>query len=126
MLFSSGYGVGAELLEISQSDTGKCSRAARLEIHPHEIQVRPPFVRDGCLFGLDDGILACVDLRDGSQRWKEGRYGHGQGLLVGDLYLLMAESGELVLLRPTPEAPNELARFRVFSSKTWNPIALCR
>jgi hypothetical protein len=28
------------------------------------------------------------------------------------------------LLQPTPDAPNELHRFRVFSSKTWNPIAL--
>jgi outer membrane protein assembly factor BamB len=65
-----------------------------------------------------------VNLADGAQRWKEGRYGHGQGLRVGDRYLLMAESGELVLLNPTPEAPNELARFRVFSSKTWNPPAL--
>jgi hypothetical protein len=44
--------------------------------------------------------------------------------VVGEDYLLMAESGELVLLRPTAEAPNELARFRVFDSKTWNPIAL--
>jgi outer membrane protein assembly factor BamB len=65
-----------------------------------------------------------VDLKDGSQRWKEGRYGHGQGLLVRDLFLLMAENGELVLLRPTPESPNELHRFRVFTAKTWNPIAL--
>jgi outer membrane protein assembly factor BamB len=32
--------------------------------------------------------------------------------------------GELVLLRPTPEGPNELARFRVFDDKTWNPLAL--
>jgi len=23
------------------------------------------FVRDGCVFGLDDGIFACVDLDDG-------------------------------------------------------------
>jgi hypothetical protein len=82
------------------------------------------FVRDGFLFGLDDGIFACVDLKDGSQRWKEGRYGHGQGLLVGEFYLLMSELGELVLLRPTPDSPSELARFRVFNSKTWNPIAL--
>jgi hypothetical protein len=36
----------------------------------------------------------------------------------------MAESGELVLLRPTPAAANELGRFRVFNTKTWNPIAL--
>jgi hypothetical protein len=36
----------------------------------------------------------------------------------------MAEGGELVLLQPTSAAPNELARFRVFNSKTWNPPAL--
>jgi hypothetical protein len=30
----------------------------------------------------------------------------------------------LILLQPTAAAPNELARFRVFGSKTWNPIAL--
>ena len=36
----------------------------------------------------------------------------------------MAENGELVLLRPTPTGPGELHRFRVFSAKTWNPIAL--
>jgi len=68
--------------------------------------------------------LACIALSDGTDRWKQGRYGHGQGLLIGDLLLLMAENGELILLRPTPEGPNELHRFRVFSSKTWNPIAL--
>ena len=129
VLFSSGYGVGAELLEISQK-SNSTPTAPALEISPVWKSIRMKakfshlFVRDGCVFGLDDGMLACVDLRDGTQRWKEGRHGHGQGLLVGENYLLMAESGELVLLRPTPEAPNELARFRVFNSKTWNPIAL--
>jgi outer membrane protein assembly factor BamB len=124
VLFSSGYGVGAELLEISQVTTNRL--AARLIWK--SIRMKSKFAhiyaRDGSLYGLDDGIFACLNLADGSQRWKEGRYGHGQGLLVDDFYLLMAESGELVLLRPTPEAPNELARFRVFNSKTWNPIAL--
>jgi len=124
VLFSSGYGYGAELIEISKDTAGKLS-AERLWKSPRmKAKFAHLFVRDGYLYGLDDGVFACVDLKDGSQRWKEGRYGHGQGLLVNDLYLLMAESGELVLLRPTPEAPNELARFRVFSTKTWNPIAL--
>lgn len=35
-------------------------------------------------------------------------------LLAGDLLPVRAESGELVLLRPKPEALNELHRFRVF------------
>jgi outer membrane protein assembly factor BamB len=124
VLFSSGYGVGAELLEISQRESGKFSAKQVWKSIRMKAKFAHLFVRDGFLYGLDDGILACVDLRDGSQRWKEGRYGHGQGLLVGDLYLLMAESGELVLLRPTSEAPNELGRHRVFDTKTWNPIAL--
>ena len=124
VIFSSGYGVGTELLEIGNNDKGRLIGQLVWKSIRMKAKFSHLFVRDGCLFGLDDGIFACMDLKDGAQRWKEGRYGHGQGLLVGDLYLLMAESGELVLLRPTPDAPNELARFRVFNSKTWNPMAL--
>ncbi len=123
VVFSSGYGVGAELLQVSQTNS-KLAVTALWKSIRMKSKFSHLFARDGFLYGLDDGIFACVDLKDGSQKWKEGRYGHGQGLAVGDLYLLMAESGELVLMRPTPDAPNELARFRVFESKTWNPIAL--
>lgn len=123
-LFSSGYGVGAELLEIRREAEGK--------LVPHRVwqskRLKSKFgslaARDGFAYGLDDGMFACIDLKDGSQRWKEGRYGHGQGLWIGDMNLLMAENGELVLLQPTPEAPNERHRFRVFDSKTWNPLAI--
>ncbi len=124
VLFSSGYGAGAELLEIGPDEPGKLAAKRIWKSIRMKAKFAHLFVRDGFLYGLDDGIFACVDLRDGSQRWKEGRYGHGQGLLVGDRYLLMAESGELVLLHPTPDAPTELARHRVFDTKTWNPIAL--
>ncbi len=124
VVFSSGYGRGSDLFELSRDAAGKLSAQRLWKTIRMKSKFGHLFIREGCLFGLDDGMFACVDLKDGSQRWKEGRYGHGQGLLVGDLYLLMAESGELVLLRPTPDASNELARFRVFSAKTWNPIAL--
>ncbi len=65
-----------------------------------------------------NGVQACVAVEDGALRWKEGRYSHGQMLLEDDLLLVTAETGELALLRPTPEAPNELRRFRVFTGKT--------
>ena len=124
VLFSSGYSVGAELLEISHDAARGHSAKTVWKSIRMKSKFGHLFARDGFLYGLDDGIFACVNLADGSQRWKEGRYGHGQGLLVGDLYLLMGESGEIILLRPTPDAPNELARFRVFGSRTWNPMAL--
>jgi outer membrane protein assembly factor BamB len=123
VLFSSGYGVGAELLRVARPDSGWV-----VESVWRSIRMKAKFAnmirKDGFLYGLDDGILACLDLADGSQRWKEGRYGHGQLLLVGDLLLVTAENGEVVLLEPTPDAPNELSRFTAFDHKQWNPPAL--
>lgn len=124
VVFTAGYGAGCEMLEIEAQPNGRLAPHSVWKSKKMKAKFANPVAREGFLYGLDDGILACVDLQDGSQRWKEGRYGHGQGLLIGDLYLLMSESGELALLRPTPEAPNELARLRVFNSKTWNTIAL--
>jgi outer membrane protein assembly factor BamB len=81
-------------------------------------------VHDGFVYGLDDGVLACVDPGTGERKWRGGRYGHGQVLLVGDLLLVQTEEGELVLVEPRPDALRELGRFPVFAQKTWNPPAL--
>lgn len=124
VFISAGYGVGAELVEVEKDASGKLTPTTVWSSKRMKAKFANPVMRDGFVYGLDDGILACLDLKDGSQRWKEGRYGHGQALLIGDLFLLMAESGELVLLKPTPEGPGELARHAIFDAKTWNPIAL--
>ena len=65
----------------------------------------------GFLYGLDEGVLVCLDPADGERRWKSGRYGHGQILLVDDLLLVQAEDGEVVLIDPNPEQLTEVARF---------------
>lgn len=124
VLFSSGYGVGSELLELHRTDGGAHLRASTVWKSTRLKSKFAHLFRIGeTLYGLDDGIMSAVDLRDGSQRWKEGRYGHGQGLLVGAQYLLMAESGELILMHPTPGGPSVQARLQVFNARTWNPIA---
>jgi len=81
-----------------------------------------PIVHQGYVYGLDDGIMACLDLATGLQKWKArgGRYGAGQMLLVGDLLLVQAESGELALVEPRPEQFIELGRFQAIDGKTWN------
>lgn len=124
VVFSSGYGVGAELLEVAaHAESGWSAR--RVWKSPRLKSKFANFVAKGDhLYGLYDGVLVSVAVTDGALRWKDGRYGHGQLLLVEDLLLVTAENGELVLLRPTPDAPGELHRFRVFNAKTWNPPAL--
>jgi outer membrane protein assembly factor BamB len=79
---------------------------------------------DGFFYGLDDGIMVCLDAASGEQKWKEGRYGHGQEILAGNLLLISAESGEVILLDPNPQASRELTRFSALNGKTWNPPAL--
>ena len=85
-------------------------------------------VHDGHAFGFDGSILACIDLQDGKRKWKGGRYGNGQMLLLKDqdLLLVLSEEGELALVAATPDRFSEIARFRVMDDKTWNHPVLTR
>jgi hypothetical protein len=57
--------------------------------------------------------------------WKNGRYGHGQLLLVGDSLLVLTESGEVVVIEASPSSNNNvLGRFQAIEGTTWNNIAL--
>jgi outer membrane protein assembly factor BamB len=79
-------------------------------------------VHEGHAFGFDGSILASMDLADGARKWKGGRFGHGQILLLAeqDLVLVLSEEGELALVGATPDEFRELARFKAIEGKTWN------
>lgn len=123
VFLSSAYGKGCALLEVSEQG-GKWSATPRWHTTHLKAKFSSVVVRDGFVYGLDESILACVDLKTGRRKWKGGRYGYGQLILAGDLLLVQAESGQVVLVEATPEAHRELSRCDALSHRTWTHPAL--
>ena len=125
VFIAAGYGVGCVMLKIDRSASGWSAVALWKNRN-----LKPKFtnlVRQGhYVYGLDEGVLTCMNLDQGNRVWKEGRYGHGQILLVDDLLLIQAESGDVALVEISPEKPREQARFPALQGKTWNNPVLVR
>ncbi|MBI1841504.1 MAG: PQQ-like beta-propeller repeat protein [Verrucomicrobia bacterium] len=124
VIVSSGYGTGSGRVSVKRDPSGKWTATEIWRSNRLKAKFTNLVVRQGFLYGLDDGIMACLDAETGQFRWKDGRYGHGQVLLVGNLLLVLAESGDLAMLDPSPDGLREICRSRVLQGKTWNPPAL--
>ncbi|HKR60653.1 MAG TPA: PQQ-binding-like beta-propeller repeat protein [Pyrinomonadaceae bacterium] len=79
-------------------------------------------VHKGHAYGFEGSSIACIDLKDGNRKWKGGRYGHGQLVLLADqdLLLLVTEEGDLALVKASPDQFVELGRVSAIKGKTWN------
>jgi len=82
---------------------------------------------EGFVYGLDDGILRCLNVTTGEPMWKGGRYRYGQILLWDDALVVQAETGEVALVEPSPDGWSEITRFAGLSrgmdglrAKVWN------
>ena len=125
VLLSKGYGGGSLLLRVRPAANGRFEVD---EIWREKRSLKTKFtnvvVREGCIYGLSEGILECVDAETGTRQWKRGRYGHGQLLGVGPLLLVQAENGDVAMVEATPRQFKELGRFAALEDKTWNNMCL--
>ncbi len=81
-------------------------------------------LHNGYIYGLDEGILSCLDVNTGERKWKEGRFGYGQVLLADGHLIVTSDQGELALIKATPEKYTEVARFEALKGQTWNYPAI--
>jgi outer membrane protein assembly factor BamB len=120
---SAGYGKGAALVELAGSGRSFTTRAVWENINL-KTKFNSPVVHNGHVYGLDEGILTCVDLATGARKWKGGRYGYGQMLLASNHLIVTTDTGEIALVKADPAGYAEVAKFAALTGKTWNVPAL--
>jgi outer membrane protein assembly factor BamB len=125
ILLGSGSGMGSEVgvqrVAITNGSDGWTTKArwTSYEMNPY---FNDMVVHKDHVYGFDGSTLSCIDLKTGEGKWKGGRYGNGQIVLLADqdLLLVVSEKGEVALVKATPDQFTELARFKVLEGKTWN------
>lgn len=122
---ASGFPIGIRRIAVAQGPGGWT-----IEERWTSTRLKPTFsafvVHKGHAFGFDGRILACIDVEDGKRKWKGGRYGKGQLILLPDqdLLLVLSEKGELALVKAIPDQFTEIGMFQAIKGKTWNQPTL--
>jgi len=120
---SSGYGKGAALVEVKGS--GNSFTASTIwENKNMKNKFNSSVLHNGYVYGLDEGILVCLDVNTGERKWKDGRYGYGQVILTGDHLIVTSDQGDVALVKASPDKYTEVARFTAVSGQTWNYPAI--
>jgi outer membrane protein assembly factor BamB len=78
----------------------------------------------GHFYGLDEGVLACVNAETGERLWRDGRYGYGQVLLASGHLIILGGEGQLALVEASPRGFREKRVVSALSGKTWNEPTL--
>ena len=123
LFISAGYGHGAALVELSR-DGDRWQPRTVWQNTRLKTQFTSPVLHGGYVYGLDQSILACIDVTTGDLKWKGGRYGFGQLVSAGDHLIVLTERGELALVRATPDSHQEVAVVPAIEGKTWNHPAI--
>lgn len=127
VFLSASYGVGSAMIQVSRDgDTWKVTPL--WDNKNLRCKFTSPVLFEDHIYGMDEGILVCLDAKTGERRWKRGRYYHGQMMLTNGVIVILTEDGRCVFVEPTPQEQRELGSFQALSSdhKTWNPPVLVR
>ncbi len=107
---ASGYGTGGALFQL-QSRGGLTSSSVVFKTSEMKNHHGGMVVVDGFLYGCDEQILTCLNLRNGQTAWKSRSVGKGSVTYAdGNLYV-RSEGGPVALVEANPREYVEKGRF---------------
>jgi outer membrane protein assembly factor BamB len=126
LLIGSGSGLADAAVGVRCIEVAHTKESWTTNVRWTSTAIKPYFndfvVHKDHAYGFDGSLLACIDLADGKRKWKGGRYGHGQVIVLPDqdLLIVLSEKGELALVEAKPDHFTELAKIPAIEGKTWN------
>ena len=124
LFVSASYGGGKQMVRVEkEADSWKVDTLWENQLL--RCKFSSPIHVEGYIYGLDDGILACLDATNGKRQWKGGRYGHGQMLYSEKRFFIQAEDGNFVIVAADPKKHRELLKWTDLPGmKNWNAPSL--
>lgn len=128
---STAYGIGAGACKITKD--GDKFTATELWFQPANVinnHWSTPVYADGYIYGLFGQALfgrtplECVDVATGKVLWTKPGFGPGGCTLVDGHILVLSDTGDLVLIKPSPSGYAEVARSHILSGKCWNLVTV--
>ena len=126
VLTSKGYGDGGgELIALTIKEDGLEPSSVWSSSRVLKTKFTSPVIVDGHAYGLSNGYLECVDMRNGERKWKHPKkFGHGQILYANGYLLVHSEKGKMVLVEPVADEYKEIDSFVTVKGTCWNTFCL--
>ena len=83
LLISSGYGTGSARLHLSRAPAGDWKAEEVWRTNTLKAKFTNLVHAGDFIYGLDDGVLTCIDARDGIRRWRDGSTGMARSFSSG-------------------------------------------
>ena len=108
IFISSGYDVGAALLRIKAGNA-----TARIEeiwkSRAMQNIYTTSILRGDYLYGFDGGMLKCIELNTGAEKWTQRGFGVGTLIYADGHLIVLGDKGKLALVEAVPTGYKEKA-----------------
>jgi outer membrane protein assembly factor BamB len=125
LFISSGYGKGCGLLKVQKDGSGELEVRRVYENNQMCNHFSSSVLYKERLYGFNESVLQCMELRTGKVAWSEKGFRKGSLLIADGHLIILGETGKLALAEATPSGYKEQGSFRVLhSNRTWTVPAL--
>lgn len=118
IFISSGYDMGAAVVQIMETDGGLTATEiwTSREMKNH---FSSSVLHGGYLYGFDNAFLKCIDAATGEEQWVKRGFGKGTLIYADGNLIILGEEGNLALAKATPTQYQEIARTQIFDGRCW-------